>query len=276
MDPTTAAFRVHLGAGGLVISGSTKVPYDDGTCYLFNKLTGWDEPPALTQQIQKRANDHGATAGNGYQGERNLVLEGWVIVPGDDPDQLRAAMDRLFGALPLTEELFVVHEYGLVRHLYVRQAGQPTGDRIGRKAGKHRVAKFSIQLVALEPARLSGDGTGPDVHHVTPAGSGGLLTVDTGDGLVPPHLVTVGPCTNPRIEVGYQASPFWFETTVPAGQTLQIDFKSRSVTLNGVEAGGTMRGSWPELQRHSNAFTFSADTYTADTTFAVDTYTAYP
>lgn len=276
MDPTTAAFRIHLGAEGLVISGSTKVPYDDGTCYLFNKFTGWDEPPALTQQIQKRVNDHGSTAGQGFQGERNLVIEGWVVVPGDNPDQLRAAVDRLFAALPLTEELMVVHEYGLVRHLYVRQAGQPTGDRIGRKAGKHRVAKFSIQLVALEPSRLSGDGTAPDLHQVTPAGAAGSLTVATGDGLVPPHLVTVGPCTNPHVAVGTQAAPFWVETVIPDGQTLQIDFKARSITLNGGLIDGAMRGSWPSLDRHSNDFAFTADTYTAATTFAVDTYTSYP
>lgn len=273
-DPTTAPFRIHMGAEGLVISGSTKVLYEDGSCYLFHTFSGWDEPPAAEVNVQKKSNAPGATAGPSYQGERNLVIEGLVLVPGDDPDQIRAAVDRLFGALPTQDEPLIVHEYGLVRHLYARQGGQPTGDRIGRKIGRGRAAAFSIQLVALEPARLSGDGTAPTEHFETAPGQPGALEVGIGTGLVPPHTVTIGPSTNPRI--GLAGGDLWYALTVPDGQELVIDFEKKSATLNGEYINTAMRGRWPNLARKSNTFTFTADAIGPAATFAVDTYLTYP
>lgn len=274
-DPTIAPLRVHLGAEGLVISGSKMVVDEFGVAYIFTELKGWDEPPAVVTTIKKRAGAHGSTAGASYQGERNIVIPGYVIVPSQDPAALRAAVDRLFAAIPLDDELLVVHEYGTVRHLKVRQGGAPTGDRVGRKEGKHRIAAFNIQLVALDPIRLSGDGTGPTKSLATAPGATGSVTVPTGDGLVPPITLRFGPCTDPKVSIDGIPGELWYSLTIPDGQELTVNLETKSAKLNGVSVNGSMRGSWLKPARKSNTFTYSAATYGTGG-LTVDTYDSSP
>lgn len=276
-DPTLAPFRVHMGAEGVVISGSKLVVDADGVAYAFTKLTGWDEPPALATDSKKRSGAHGMTAGESYQGERNLVLEGYVIVPGDNRTQLRDAMDKLFAAIPLKDEPFVVYEHGLIRHLYVRQGGQPTGDRIGRKEGRFRIAKFSIQLVALDGIRLSGDGTGYTEHYETEPGVPGAVTVPIGNGLVPPILLSVsGPCTNPVITIDGKPEALRYELDVPDGVELSINLATKTARLDGVTVNGHMKGQWLKPERKVNTFALAADVYGATAQLFVDTYKSSP
>lgn len=272
-DPTLAPFRVHMGAEGVVISGSKKIVNADGSSFVFTKLTGWDELPALATDSRKRSGNHGMTAGESYQAERNLVLEGYVIVPGDDRAQLRDAVDNLFAAIPLKDELFVVHENGLTRHLYVRQGGQPTGDRIGRKEGAFRIAKFSIQLIALDPIRLSGDGTGFTEHYSTEPGGPDSVTVGIGNGLVPPHQLTVaGPCSRPQITIGTRPERLIYDVDVPPGMDLVINLDTKTARINHVPVDGLMQGQWLKPERRSNDWNFSADTYGPEAQLFVDTY----
>lgn len=277
-DTTNLPAYVQMGVGGPVISGSKKILNENGVAYVFTELKGWDEPPALVTEAKQRTGNHGKTAGQSWQGERNLEIPGFVIVPGDDRTQLRDAVDDLFAAIPLEDDRLIVQENGLTRHLYVRQGGQPTGDRIGRKSGRFRVAAFSIQLVALDPIRLSGDGSGFTEHHETEPGvDGAAVTVPIGKGLVPPILLSVsGPCTRPAIAIQGKPEVLAYDLDIPDGAELHINLDTKSATLDGAPVNGLRKGQWLKPERRSNTFTITADAYGPSAQLAVDTYLSSP
>lgn len=245
-----------LTLGAVTINGGRSALGPDGTGYYFKKFTGWDDSPALRFDSLQRTGSHGSTATRGYLSERTMVIEGFVHCPAGDPAKLREAVDRLTAQLPLSQDAkLVVAEPGLTRHIYVRQGGQPIIDRIGRTSGRGVIATFSLQLVALDPRRLSGDGA-PAISKPLPVGTN--TKISTGGRIEAPALVSlVGPfdsgaslaCGGRTLTVG---------KAVPAGKTLTLDLERRKAFLGSTDISVSCTGLWPAPSVDDRTFKLTA------------------
>lgn len=245
-----------LTLGAVTISGGRPALGPDGTGYFFKKFTGWDDSPALRFDSVERTGSHGSTATRGYLSERTMVIEGVAYCPAGDPAKLREAVDRLTAQLPLAQDAkLVVAEPGLTRHIYVRQGGQPIIDRIGRTNGRGVIASFSLQLVALDPRRLSGDGE-PTISKPLPSGSN--ISINTGGRIeAPANVVLTGPfeagatlaCGGRTLTIG---------TAVASGKTLTLDLERRKAFLGSTDVSVTCTGLWPAPSAANRSFKLTA------------------
>lgn len=176
-NPNIAPVRLHLGT--CVMSGSRVVRDANGVSITYHTLDGWDSPPAAsgssTASIFRRGSIPGVTTAS----ERNLVIEGHIKAPTQA--LLRDKIEELLACIPYdTDVPLILWELGTARHVLVRHGGQQIVDRKGTREGSGLVSKFNLQLIAHDPIKLSGTGTGPTrlLELPIPPISGAPVTAD--------------------------------------------------------------------------------------------------
>lgn len=248
------ASSITLGAA--TISGGRPVLGPDGTGIFYQRVTGWDDPPGIRFESIERSGAHGDTAGRGWLGARTLVIEGFVWCPAANSANLREAVDRLVAAIPIDADAKLVFaEQGITRHLMVRQGGQPMVDRIGRTVGRHVVASFNIQLLALEPRRLAGSGPAT-ITKALPFGT--AVAVDTGGRIEAPTVIEVTGPVDSGAKLACGGRTLTIGQAVTAGQVLKLDLERRKATINGTDIGTTITGLWPKPTKAARSFTLTA------------------
>jgi hypothetical protein len=276
-DPTTAPVRVHV--GDAVISGSSIV-YDaelTGVFYTYeDNVEGWDDAPSTTSQTTPRVYNHGAWGSPAFLAERNLVIN--IDVVASTPLELEDAIEKLMNLVPLEGSIpFVMHRWGRIRHVRVKQGGKPTVDWSKKISSNGLEARVSLQLVALDPRKLSGDGTGPTTNASTdPIGGGGSVSItNAGRGVTPPVVISVYDCANPTISLSSGGSMRFNNLTVGFNNPLVIDLDKKSATVGGVSVFGKKTGDWIEPDRKQNTYSFSADAYGGNAYMKVSTYDSF-
>lgn len=271
-DPTTAKVRIHL--GDLVMTMSSIV-YDkeiDGVYYVVREIDGWRNSTASKASVTPRPYGHGSWGGSAYLAERNLELIGDIVA--ETPEALEDAIEKLNASIPVSEEEpLVVHSFTSgIFHCMVKQTpeAEPIIDWKGQ--GKTE-AEFSIQLVALDPRKLSGDGSGPTKSISTPAGTDNQVVMTNAKrGVLPPHLLTITDSNRPKIKVDGVVGEQWFDIDLRGGAPLIVDYDKKTVTRNGANVFGVMRGDWLDLHDKTNTFRYSALNHGAASTLNVKSY----
>jgi hypothetical protein len=191
---------------------------------------------------------------------------------------LRVGLERLIASIPITTfEPLVVHEDGLTRHVMVRQGGQPIIDwrgKMNEETGELE-ATFSIQLIAASPLRLSGDGSGPTKVVATPPGANNasVSVNNDGQGLLPPVLVKFTDTVKPTLKVNLDnTKSMTFNLTVGPGELLVVDFKAKTIRLNGANVYTSKQGDWLNLFDQGNTYTFTAQSVGSTGQMIVESY----
>ena len=260
---------------GMVFNGQELDPDSRGVSGIFQELTGWWAPTSSTGSVEQRPYQHGGTRNKAHQQSRVMPLKG--AFHGHDRTALREAFEEFLGNLSI-DDLFplVVQEDQLVRHAMVRMEGTPL---LKWRGG--RTAEFNIQLVAEDYRRFGGDGTGPN-HSLTVAlpftqggrrrpytlpqridaavVSGTVDVVNAGTAPAPVVARFDGPVPSPTIRMP-DGQWMTFALDVLPGQELSVDFDKRTVKLNGVDRGGSVRGRWLEFSPGAKTLIFDAASY---------------
>jgi hypothetical protein len=174
-------------------------------------------------------------------------------------------------AIPLAiDSPLVFHAFGREQHVKVRQSGQPTVNWAGQ--GKLS-ALVNIQLVALDPRKLSGDGTKPTKSISTVAGRDGkVIMTNAGYGLLPPHILTITGSNKPRITVDGVVGEHWFDIDLTSGSPLVVDYDKKTITRDGVNMFGVARGDWLDLNDKTNTFNYTAASHGPSSVLKVESY----
>jgi hypothetical protein len=206
--------------------------------------------PAPRAVTDLRPSEHGATDDTRYYGPRTFDVVGRVLAAsvGD----LWPLVDALKGALVL----------GSWHVLRFRREGLSYDERCLVRVdspvdmplvlGSTRMLQYGVTLFAADP-RLYTDTESAGAYDPTDAGTGGLafpldfeLDFDVADGSAqlqavnegtigtPPAYVITGPVTNPIIDNDTTGESIYTqECALSAGETLEIDVATRTVTLGG-------------------------------------------
>lgn len=275
---------VSVAIGGQLWHGL--IPRTDayGVRSAFTDLIGWWDGVGSTGKAEQNAFDDGAWIDEAYDQARTIIVQGSLWA--ESSAQARDAIARVKAAIPTNGLVpFVVSDDGLVSYARVRKDGQPTFKRVSPDT-----VRFSIQLVAPDPRRFSGDGSSPFTYSAStglPTSTGGLqlgtqapfqvrattvsgsVTVTNAGDATPPVRVTItGPVVNPVIRSA-AGGLMQFNISLDAGQTLVVDLDKRTVKINGtVNRRNVLAGSWI-VPAAGTVLSFDASSYNSSAQMSV-------
>lgn len=243
-----------------------------GVEWILEDLRGWTDAASTTGSVEQRAGDHGGWIGQAFYGSRLLEIEGTLIAP--DSGEAAYAVQRLMAAIPLAslEPLTVHSEVLPSMRVMVRQEGDPLTEQIDHHA------EFSLSLLAPDPRRYALESTASSTGlPVTTGGlalpisppfaipatvTGGVLVVTNGGNMdTPPVLTVTGPCPPFSITHAATGRTIRYHDEVLAGQTVTIDARARTATIDG--AVRYVTGAWFDYAPGVNGLAFNAVTYNA-------------
>lgn len=260
------------------VGGINLMSVDDfGVMWFLDRFTGWGAPGG-TLTAKQRARAAGAWAGLSYSKQRTLVLGGVCTAPSQEAAS--AALDRLIDECSLDDVTLTVSEAGRLRWCTVRRDGEVIPSWINS-----RQFRWSVQLVALDPRKMSAPLTGSTG---LPSSTGGLTipftvpfainsTVVSGQvnltnpgNETGPVLMRIdGPCVGPVVtHVGSGLRlVFASSLTLGAGEFLLIDMEAQTVLAQGQSSRSmwvTSRG-WSGFEPGLNTWSFAAASGTSGT-----------
>ncbi|MGC3954639.1 MAG: phage tail family protein [Propionicimonas sp.] len=254
-------------------------PDDDGVTWRCPHATidGWWSSPAPVMETQQRPRTHGVWVGESWLPGRSISLRGWCEVSDWDASDARArvqaALDRLHAAASLTDTPLTIADSGRELGATVRRSGE-----VGVRWVNHRLAQWTVQLLAADPRKLGGvlsASTG------LPSTAGGLtvpftvpfaIEAQVQSGLVsltnpgtidgPVTLRIDGPVTAPRVTHvnSGRALVFAASLDLSAGEYLIVDMQRREVLAQGEASRMTYvtdRG-WSTFEPGANEWAFAA------------------
>ncbi|MFD4371492.1 hypothetical protein ACFWPY_07860 [Streptomyces sp. NPDC058527] len=243
---------------GSLITGPGQIQYGDlllgpGTPYRWRALSGWEELPALDSSSALRPDAHGAYPGVLLAQTRTIDLSLMVRAPRDQIGGAVAALNA--GTVPRVDEIplvvwldergpLLVHARAVRRNVPVAvgyTVGTILGAAIQWEASDPRRYGVDEQhvetgLPAPEPGLEWAGGAGlewaPDLGWGVGGATGNTTVVNGGDAPSAPVVTITGPVTTPRItqEDGRELE---YDIVLAAGDTLVIDTRDGTVTLNG-------------------------------------------
>lgn len=208
-------------------------------------LEGWDSPDLRSLLLSLAGEDRQAIGPVRYNA-RALSVVGECTVPTEAAYWLSHAkimaateLTRAAGTLTVTETT--------TKKIAVYRAGRV----LWRPVHSLVRANFEIPLVAPDPRKLANTAT-------TIAGA--ATATNTGNFPASPTLTVTGAAAGPIVIANTTAGKTVTVTTsVPGGQTLVIDFKARTVLLNGVNRYDLVAATpqWFDIAPGNNTITYS-------------------
>ena len=235
------AFVITLGA--LTIGDD---PADaNGAFWDVVALEGWDSPELRSELLALPGDDRQAIGPVRYNA-RALSIVGECTVPSEAAFWLSKAkimgatnLTRAAGTLTVTETT--------TKKIAVYRAGRV----LWRPVHSLVKADFEIPLMAPDPRILANTAT-------TLTGSG--TATNTGNFKASPVLTVTGSAAGPIVATNSTTGRTVTVTTaVPAAQQLVIDFKARTILLNGVNRYDLVTGTpqWWDVEPGANTIVYS-------------------
>lgn len=252
VNPGVPAGDVGYWTGGLIYAaagldiefGQTD---DNGTTWLWQKITGWDGPPVQGAGVIPRSGDHGAWASPQYYAARTPTL---TCTASAQSQALRdVARAQLQQAVPVSDLAILRYDEPIPKQALVRRSGTLT-EAYPTLAD----VTFTIGLVAPDMRKYGTVQKSLTITQLPPGAGGGMVvpftvpfTLDAapppgtafcenaGNFGSPPIVVITGPITAPQlINLTTGQTVSWSQVTVPAGETLTVDFLNRQAWLNAL------------------------------------------
>lgn len=268
--------------------GSVYLPaYDDqpadayGTIWGLTALDGWYDGWEGSGTVDKRSQADGDWITPQWASGRVVHVSG--TIEDTSWDNVTRAFDRLLAQLPFRQlgSMIVTAGEGTypAQTALIRQHEKPLlTDRFNNRAD------FSLSVFAPDPRKyetvlrslnlvlpiLSGGIAPPLTPPFTVTGSTSVSQGDVyNDGNVTtyPTLTITGPCPPATITNLTTSESLRVVDAVPAGQTLVIDVRNGTATINGQSR--RVLGTWWGLQPGLNTISFTADTYDAGATLGL-------
>jgi len=260
----------------------------NGTAWLWQKITGWDGPPVQGAGVIPRSGDHGAWASPQYYAARALTLTATASAQSQALRDVARAM--LQQAVPVSDLAVLRYDEPVPKQCLVRRSGALT-EAYPTLAD----VTFTIGLIAPDMRKYGTIQKSLLVTQVPPGAGGGMVVpftvpftldaapppgaaycVNAGNFGSPPIVVITGPVSAPQLaNVTTGQTVSWSQLTLPAGQTLTVDFLNKQAWLNapvvpsmpGISPGGgayvaaDISSAWWVLAPGSNLvqFTGTAD-----------------
>lgn len=223
-----------------------------GTIALTGFTIGSPDPRPV---VDVRPEDHGTVDGTRWYGPRVYDLAGRII--GSDLADMWASLDDLKGALALGSDVtlrFRRSGLAFLERATVRVAGAVDVPLVPA-LGAAPMIRFAVALEAPDP-RIYTDTESTGSYDPTDAGTGGLtfpltfpLEFDASAGAgtlqvqnegtigAPVVLTVTGPVTNPILDNETAGlSIYTRELELAAGETVELDTRTRTLLLNGTTA----------------------------------------
>lgn len=254
-----------------------------GTDHILVGWTGYGVP-SMRNSDDPVPQDDGTWTGPDYLDARELGLT--VITRGDSPDDVVQNAEALLAAWSLDT---ASDGYGARMQLNLKMPG--IDERI--IFGRPRRARLETQRIVgtniaselefycpdplwysadlhsqgfslSEPASGRGYDRDYDYGYGGATDSGIEQLTNAGSRGVWPSAVIEGPVVNPRIENITTGQTVQFTITMESGQTLELDFKEKTVLLNGTSSRYfTKSGEWFKLAPGANDVRFASGSYDA-------------
>jgi hypothetical protein len=221
------------------------------TEWWITAVEGWRDRPAMRVSSQARQADHGSFDAPSYLDSRIITIEGTAVCPDEDTAYLSADIMASVCQDPAVLYPLVVIEPGRpVRRANVRLNA---GTKVGEPYGAGAVAfDWSLLLRAPDPRRYadtetavtltlpSGADAGLQIPFTVPfyipdsgVSTNRATVINEGTFATRPVVTFVGPVGSPAIVNLTQGKTLAFDISITSGQTLVVDFASRSVLLDG-------------------------------------------
>lgn len=236
-----AAVVVTLGS----ITLGNDVADANGAIWHVSEIDGWDAPDLRATVLSLAGEDREAMGPVLYKG-RALSLKGTCVTPTDAA--FWASRTALATATLLTTSsgLLTVAET-TTKKISVYRAGRV----LMRPLGGLRGFEFEVPLMAPDPRILANTAT-----TITAAGT----ATNTGNFKASPVLTVTGSAAGPIVIANTTAGKtVTISTSVPAAQLLVVDFKARTILLNGVNRYDLVASTpqWFDIAPGNNTITYS-------------------
>ncbi len=229
--------------GGITFGNST--PDANGATWNVSEIDGWDSPDLRSSLLDLPGHDRQAL-GPVLHRARALSLKGVCETPTDAIYWLSKAKLSTATLLTTTDGTLTVAETA-TKKIAVRRAGRVLMRPLG---GLHGI-EFEIPLIAPDPRILANTAT-----TITPGGT----ATNTGNFAASPVLTVTGSAAGPIVIANTTAGrTITVTTAIPAAQLLVIDFRARTILLNGVNRYDLVTGTpqWFDIAPGNNTITYS-------------------
>lgn len=237
-----AAVVVTLGA--ITLGNSTADA--NGATWHVKEIEGWDSPELRMALLDLPGHDRQAIGPIFYNG-RAVSLRGVCETPTDAAFWASRTKLETESHLTAAAGLLTVAET-TTKKLTVYRAGRV----LMRPLDALRGFEFDIPLIAPDPRKIASSPT-------TLAGAG--TATNNGNFKASPTLTVTGAAAGPIViaKTTGTTGSVSITTSVPGGQQLVVDFKARSVLLNGVNRYDliTTTPTWFEIEPGANTITYS-------------------
>lgn len=244
--------------GGLDIEFGTVD--DNGICWRWDKITGWDGPDVQGGGLIPRSGDQGAYASPQYFAARQITLTVTASAPTQALRDL--ARNLLSQAVPVNDLAELRYDEPVPKMAMVRRAGKITESSptlvdvtftIPLEAPDPRKYATVVNVVTVNaaPPNPTMGVTFPLAFPLTfPAQSpgGSVAVTNNGNFETRPTLTITGPISSPVVtNVTTDQAVSWNGLTVPAGNALVIDTLNMQASLNGSYRPADPMSSWWNL-----------------------------
>jgi hypothetical protein len=217
----------------------------NGAYWDVKAVEGWDSPELRSSLLSLPGEDRQAIGPLRYNA-RALSVVGECVVPSEAAYWLSLAkimaateLTRASGTLTLTETV--------TKKIDVYRAGRV----LWRPVHSLLRADFEIPLTAPDPRKLANTAT-------TLAGAG--TATNTGNFAASPTLTVTGAAAGPIVIANTTAGKtITISTAVPGGQQLVVNFRARTILLNGVSRYDLVAATpqWFDIAPGNNTITYS-------------------
>lgn len=225
--------------------------FGPGTPFRWDEVEGWEETPGLDSGTVLRASDHGAWPGVHYAQTRIVTMS---LIIRSEPGQMSGIIRQISAATPidLVDEVPLAIQFDYEQPLMIWARCTRRVISVGR-SNRVGLTRGSIQWEATDPRKYSmteSQGRTPlpttepglafplvyPLNFGTPGSSGNITAVNSGDAPTNPSFVITGPCSTPAITNLMTGMTLEYDLSLSDSDTLYIDTKAGTVTLNGLDA----------------------------------------
>lgn len=236
-----------------------------GITWTLMSVEGWDSPPSAVGQVIQRSADHGGWPTAAYFGPRAITLTILASAPSQAlRDTARAVMQQV---IPVSDLGTFTYDEPVPKLAQVRRnASAPVTETYPTLAD----VEFSIPLIAPDPRKYAvtpqssssvqaqitapltlpfAGGTPVTFPAGVPAGSTGILAVNSGTFETRPVITVTGPVTGPAVVNGSTGQTVSFSSLrLKATDTLVLSMDARQAYLNGTFTPADVSSAWWVLE----------------------------
>ena len=239
----------------------------DGNAVKVIRTQGLFDLPDLKTNEVDTPEDHGGTVGKSVFSMRRIVME--IVVLATIKTNMYTKTRAITAAMQPSELLLpLVYQRPVIGKQFINVKASKFSGFDSEYAKEYGQSPATVMLVAPDPRKLSF----VQSNQVITIASGGTTNSGTINmlgnfvGGAKPILEIAGPATNPRISNAADGGrSIRIDVVVNTGQTLIIDFNTRSVTLGGVEQAIRTDNEWWVLKPGNNLITYTRTNSPANT-----------